>query len=117
MYRPELGDYGRSAWLRHRLGLPGSGRQAMLVQAIALAADLDEMAVVHQAVEKRRHRRGVAEDLRPIPEGAVRHQDGGIALVAAHDDLQQILGGSGGQFAHPQVVDDQQRSTCPTRSW
>jgi hypothetical protein len=31
------------------------------MEAIALAADLDEVAVMHQAVEERRHRRRVAE--------------------------------------------------------
>ena len=29
-------------------------------------------------------------------------------LVAAHDDLQQFLGGGEGQLAHPQIVEDEQ---------
>ena len=31
------------------------------------------------------------------------------ALVAAHDELEQVLGGGGGQLAHAEVVDDEQR--------
>jgi len=32
------------------------------------------------------------------------------ALVAAHDDFQQILGGGTGAFAHAEVVDEQRHS-------
>jgi hypothetical protein len=36
------------------------------MQAIALAADLDEMSVVHEPVEERGDRRCVAEHLGPV---------------------------------------------------
>ena len=38
----------------------------MLMQPIALAAYFDQMAVVHKAIEERRYRRRVAEQLRPM---------------------------------------------------
>jgi hypothetical protein len=37
----------------------------------------------------------------------VRHSTG--ALIAAHHDLQQILGGGHRQLAHAEIVDDEQR--------
>ena len=43
----------------------------MLVQAIALAANFDEVAVVHEPIEKRGHCRCIAEDFRPVIERAV----------------------------------------------
>ena len=36
------------------------------MEAIALAANLDQMRVMHQAIEKGRNGRGVAEQLRPV---------------------------------------------------
>ena len=52
-------------------GLPsGSGGEAVLVKAVAFAADLDEMAVVHQAIEECGDCRRVAEEFRPIFERA-----------------------------------------------
>ena len=51
----------------------------------------------------------VAEDLAPVFDGAVRREDGAHALVAAHHEFQQVFGGGGGQFAHAEVVDDEQR--------
>ncbi len=36
------------------------------MEAVALSPDLDEVAVVHQAVEKRRDGRRVTEHLRPV---------------------------------------------------
>ena len=51
---------------------------------------------------------GVAEELAPVVDRTVRGQEGAGALVAAHDQLEQVLGGGVGQLAHAEVVDDEQ---------
>ena len=64
---------------------------------------------MEQPIEERGDGRGVAEQLAPIIDGAVRRQQRGRALVATHDQLQEILGGGVWQLPHAEVVDDQQR--------
>ena len=64
---------------------------------------------MEQPIEQRRDGRGVAEQLAPVVDGPIRRQQRGRAFVAAHDQLQEIFGGRVRQFAHAQVVDDQQR--------
>ncbi len=61
----------RSTWLCSGGALPRPGRNAGLVQPVALAAHLDEVAVVHEAVEKRRDGRCVTEKFRPVFKWAV----------------------------------------------
>lgn len=39
----------------------------------------------------------------------IRRQDRRGPLVAAHDQLEEIVGGRARQLAHAQVVDDEQR--------
>ena len=63
---------------------------------------------MEQAVEERGDGRGVAEELAPVVDGAVRREDRGGALVASHDELEEVLGGGVGQLAHAEVVDDEQ---------
>ena len=63
---------------------------------------------MEQAVEQGGDGRGVPEELPPILDRAVGGEDRGGALVAAHDQLEQVLGGGVGQLAHAEVVDDEQ---------
>jgi hypothetical protein len=51
--------------------------------------------VLQEAVQDGRGGRDVAEELGPVLSGAVGGDDGGEPLVAAHDDVEQILGGRG----------------------
>ena len=51
---------------------------------------------------------GIAQQFAPVFHRAVGGQHGAGSLVAAHDDLQQLFGGSEGQLAHPQIVEDEQ---------
>jgi hypothetical protein len=64
---------------------------------------------MQQAVEHRADRGGVAQQFAPILDRTIGRQQRAGALVAAHDDLQQIFGRGERQFAHPEIVDDQQR--------
>ena len=64
---------------------------------------------MEQPIEQRGDGRGVAEQLAPVVDGAVRCEQRRRALVAAHDQLEEVLGGGVRQLAHAEVVDDQQR--------
>ena len=64
---------------------------------------------MQQPIEQRGDGGGVAEQLAPVINRTVRCQYRGRALVAAHDDLQEIFGGRVRQFAHAEIVDDEQR--------
>ena len=64
---------------------------------------------MEQPIEQRGDGGGVAEQLAPVVDGSIRSEQCRRPLVAAHDDLQEILGGGVRQFAHAEVVDDEQR--------
>jgi hypothetical protein len=51
------------------------------------------MAVMKQAIEHGAHCGHIAKQLAPVLDRAIGGQQGAAALIAAHDDLQQILGG------------------------
>ena len=72
-------------------------------------AALEDVAVMQQAVEHGGDGGDVAEQFSPVFDGTVRSQQCAGALVAAHDDLQQILGRGQRQLAHAEVIDDEQR--------
>ena len=65
--------------------------------------------MVEQAIEQRGDGGGVAEQLAPVVDGAVRREERGRALVAAHDELEEVFGGGVRQLPHAEVVDDEQR--------
>ena len=65
--------------------------------------------MMQQPIEQGGDRGGVAKQLAPVFDGTVRGDQRRGTLVAAHDDLQQILGGGRGQLAHAEVVEDEQR--------
>src|SRR5271156_4246622 len=71
--------------------------------------------MMHEGIEECRNRRRVAEELWPIVERPVRGENRRCTFVAPHNDLEQILGGIGGQFTHPEVVDDEQRNLAERR--
>ena len=50
---------------------------------------------------------GVAQQLPPVVDGSIRGEERGRALVAAHDDLQEIFGGRVRQLPHAEIVNDQ----------
>ena len=51
----------------------------------------------------------IAQQLAPVFDWPIRGEERAGAFVAAHDDFQQFLGIGHRQFAHAEVVDDQQR--------
>ena len=71
--------------------------------------------MVEQSVQQGGHRRGVTEQLAPVVHGAIGREDGRGPLIAAHDQLEQILGRGRWQFPHAEVVDDQERDGAERR--
>ncbi len=71
MYQPERSEVFLRICLRRSRRLPVSGREAVLVKAVALAADLDQMGVVHEPIKECGNGRSVAEELGPVVERAV----------------------------------------------
>src|SRR5438552_3424240 len=65
--------------------------------------------MVEEPIEERGDGRGIAEELAPVVDGAVRGEQRARALVATHDELEEVLGGGGREFPHAEVVDDEQR--------
>ena len=101
-----------AAWgplLAHRgsraAGEAGAGSGAVL-EAPALVAGLDDLAVVGETIEQGCGHLGVAEDGRPLAEGEVCGDDGGGALVEpAHEVEEELPAGLGeGQVA--ELIED-----------
>jgi len=65
--------------------------------------------MMQQTVEHGADCGDIAEQLAPVFDRAVGSKQCAEAFVTAHDDFQQILGGGEREFAHPEVVDDEQR--------
>jgi len=63
-----LSDYCRNRWLCRCFRLPISCSKAMLMKAVTLAANLDQVRVVHEPVEERCNGGRIAEELWPIVE-------------------------------------------------
>ena len=64
---------------------------------------------MEQPVEQRGDGRGVAEELAPVLDGAVRSDQGRRFLIPAHHEFQEVLGGRLRELPHPEIVDDEQR--------
>ena len=64
---------------------------------------------MEQAIEHGSYRRRIAEQLAPVFHRTIRSHNCTGALVATHDDLQQIFSRGQRQFAHPEIIEDEQR--------
>jgi len=90
-------------------GGPGSGAG---LEAPALVAGLDDVAVVGEPVEERGRHLGVAEDGGPFAEVEVRGDDDRGALVEAADQVEQELAAGLGEGKVSQFVEDQEVETA-----
>ena len=81
----------------------GSGA---VLEAPALVAGLDDVAVMGEAVEERRGHLGVAEDARPFAEGEVGGDDDRGLLVEAADQVEQELAAGLGEGQVAELVED-----------
>jgi hypothetical protein len=71
----------------------------------------DDLGVVKEAVEDGRGAGHIAQELAPLFERSVTGHDRASGLVAAHDDLEQVLAAPLGQLFHSHVIDDQEVRT------
>ena len=80
---------------------PAGAGSGSVLEAPALVAGLDDLAMVGQTVEQGRGHLGVAEDGRPFAEGEIGGDDDRGALVEpAHEVEEQLPAGLGeGQVA------------------
>ena len=61
------------------------------LEAPAVVAGLDDVAVVGQSIEQRGRHLGIAEHTRPFTEGEIGGDDDGSALVEPADQVEQQL--------------------------
>ena len=67
------------------------GRSSAVLEAPALVAGLDNVAVVREPVQQRRRHLCVDEDARPFAEGQVGRDDDGGALIEPADQVEQQM--------------------------
>ena len=63
----------------------------MKFRAPAPGAASEHVRVMEQPVEQRGHGRRVAEQFAPVVDGAIGREDRRGALVAPHDEFEQIF--------------------------
>lgn len=78
-------------WRIPVLSRPDSGSSEPVLEAPALVAGLDDVAVMGEPIEERCGHLGVAEDGRPLAEGEVRGDDDGALLVEPADQVEEQL--------------------------
>src|SRR5262249_34941486 len=96
-----LDPIGVNAWRRSaRLALAAG------LEAPAVVAGLDDVAVVREAVEQRRGHLGIAEHLRPLGEGEVGGDDDRSALVEPADQMKEELAACEREGQVAELVED-----------
>ena len=77
-----------------------------VLEAPAVVAGLDDVAVMGEAVEQRGGHLGVAEDARPFAEGQVGGDDDRGPLVEPADQVEQQLAAGLGERQIAEFVED-----------
>ena len=81
----------------------------VLTHPVAVAADVDDVAVMQQPVDECCGHDLVAQDLAPLLEALVGREHGGRVLVAPVDQLEEEHGASLVDRQIADLVDDQER--------
>ena len=76
------------------------------LEAPAVVAGLDDVAVVGQSIEQRGGHLGVAEDARPFAEGEIRGDNDRGALVEPADEVEQELTAGLGEGQIAELIED-----------
>src|SRR2546423_4886471 len=79
----------------------------MLLHAPAARPAAEDVGVVEEAIEERADGGDIAEELAPVLDRPVRAEQGADPLVAALDELEEVLGRGGRELPHAQVIDDE----------
>ena len=85
------------------------GEVGVLAHPVAAAADVDDMAVMQQAIDERSGHDLVAQDLAPLLEAFIGGQHSGCALIAPVDELEEEHGAGLADRQVADLVDDQER--------
>ena len=88
--------------------VPGSQGILVFAHAVAAAADVDDVAVVEQAIDERGRHDLVAEGGAPLFEALVRRQHGRGPFVACVDQLEEQRGAVLADGEVADLVDDEQ---------
>jgi hypothetical protein len=88
-------------------GVQGLPELGVTAHAVAVAADVDDVAVVQEAVDQGGGHDVVAEDLAPLLEALVGGEDGGGVLVAAGHELEEEHGAVAGDGQVADLVDNE----------
>ncbi len=80
----------------------------MLAHPVAVPADVDDVAVVEEAVDERRRHDVVAQHLAPVLEALVAREHGARVLVAAGHELEEEHGPGPANRQIADLVDDHQ---------
>ena len=92
----------RVVWSLRRGVLPAA------LEAVALAAHLQDVDVVGEAVQQRAREALRSEHLGPLVEGEVGGYQDGAPLVALAEDLKEQFRAGAGEWDEAQFVDDRQ---------
>ncbi len=84
----------------------------VLTEPIARTFDLDDNGVMEQPVKEGGGDNGIAEDLAPFCEAAVRGEDNGAFLVSCIDELEEQIAAAGNDRQVTDFVDDKQREAA-----
>src|SRR5438128_568141 len=71
----------------------------------APALEADDLRVMQKSIEERARGGGVAQHLAPVLDGSVGRDQNGSGLIAAGEDLQQVLRRGGRQTPHAEILD------------
>ena len=85
------------------------GEVGVLAHPVAAAADVDDMAVMRQAIDEHSGHDLVAQDLAPLLEAFIGGQHSGCALIAPVDELEEEHGAGLADRQVADLVDDQER--------
>src|SRR5271169_6370189 len=77
------------------------------MEAVALALKLNDLGAREESIEDRGRGGDIAEEGTPVLCWSVRSHDGRSVFVAAHEDLEEVLGGAWAKLLHAEVLDDQ----------
>ena len=84
----------------------GFGIDAVL-EAVGSSGDVDDIGVVEESVEDGGGGRDVADEFAPLLDWAVGGHEGGPVFVTAHDDLEEVLAGTGWEEFDAHVIENE----------
>jgi hypothetical protein len=102
-----VGPSGRGSRNRRGRGCScGCDERSCFAQAVALAVECDDVAVVQEAVEDRGRGRRVGQELGPVLEVDVGGDRDRALFVGGGDEAEQMIGSDSVQGGEAEVVDD-----------